>query len=339
MKTFLPLIRIDIYLYVKALIKVILFTLLLDSVSIQAQTTYRKFIEPNKVWDFYQCVSNSASPPPIWGCTQYYLRRFFAGDTLVNGISYNFIYQHDVQPTNPNSPYIFIINSDVYYKTNRLVREDTLQKKVYIYDTSNHEEYLWYDFTLAVGDTISVAMIFALNESSSGIIDSIDTITLLDGSASRIFYFYQQTGEYTSVIEGIGLVYGWGYHNRLTINGGTTLLCVKESNNPVYVNGMLTNSNVSLNDCFKHETSGIKEKTLNSISAYPNPGSDKVYIEELFTSGYTISIYNQLGQLISEKYCPPNTKEIDFSNLDNGFYSVLINHQGSIFHFKQIVMK
>ena len=57
----------------------------------------------------------------------------------------------------------------------------------------------------------------------------------------------------------------------------------------------------------------------STLSAYPNPVADKLYIENI-TSGSTVSIYNQVGQLVLEVL---NAQQgIDVSSLPAGLYVV-----------------
>ncbi|MCX6307424.1 MAG: T9SS type A sorting domain-containing protein, partial [Bacteroidia bacterium] len=57
-----------------------------------------------------------------------------------------------------------------------------------------------------------------------------------------------------------------------------------------------------------------------SFSLYPNPVSDKLYLQS--TTGNTARIYNSLGQLILDRYLPAGTNELDVQHFNKGVYIV-----------------
>lgn len=64
----------------------------------------------------------------------------------------------------------------------------------------------------------------------------------------------------------------------------------------------------------------IKQPTTPNI--YPNPFSDKLYIDLKETA--TITIYNNIGKIILTTTKPPNQKYIDLSHLNTGIYYLQI---------------
>jgi hypothetical protein len=57
-----------------------------------------------------------------------------------------------------------------------------------------------------------------------------------------------------------------------------------------------------------------------AFSMYPNPVSDKLYLNT--TSGNTVRIYNSLGQLMLDRYLPAGKSELDVQYLNQGVYMV-----------------
>jgi len=75
------------------------------------------------------------------------------------------------------------------------MREDTVARKVYVFDIGNGVDASLYDFTLEPGDTLP----FYAGQGEM-IVDSVGTVMLLTGEARKIFYLnYNQY-----YIEGIG---------------------------------------------------------------------------------------------------------------------------------------
>lgn len=106
------------------------------------------------------------------------------GDTVINSLHYYKIYFQ-------NFTY-----SDSEYKG--AVREDTLQKKIYVFYKDYSNEELLYDFDLQIGDTLSCNY-----GQGYGIVESIDSVLIAVTEHRRINfvggYFFQ-----TFLIEGIG---------------------------------------------------------------------------------------------------------------------------------------
>ena len=68
---------------------------------------------------------------------------------------------------------------------------------------------------------------------------------------------------------------------------------------------------------------GIDDQNLTSISIYPNPVNDKLFIQGV-SDVSEISIYDLLGKLVLSK---TNTSEIDVTNLKKGIYLIKIKDQ------------
>lgn len=115
------------------------------------------------------------------------------------------------------------------------IREDTLEKKVYLHDADDN---LLYDFSLTKGDT------FHVNNYTIGlydeilICDSTDHLEMMGVQRKRLFFRPAEIMEHTEVwIEGIGSLYGilnsgmgavaWG-------GGSVELICTKKNGELIY---------------------------------------------------------------------------------------------------------
>lgn len=122
-------------------------------------------------------------------------RYFFEGDIMLNGLRYNIVKMFPILSFGPGGfcpPYA--VDGNISYKTHYM-REDTIAKKVFIYDEW-FGDVLLYDFSLDVNDTLISPIMPPL------VVDSIGYVTLLNGEQRKIYHFYFFNHEY--YIESIG---------------------------------------------------------------------------------------------------------------------------------------
>ena len=160
--------------------------------SVSSQT-YHKLIRTNTFWDNF--ISD----------VQCYLTAnrvcFTNNDTIIQGNTYRISRQYAYQTQDTTSGLFcppFVVSNT--YGLGQFLREDTILKKVYIYDPYDipHDQLL-YDFSLQVGDTLQSHY----NGGNSFVLTSIDTVTLNNGDGTRKrFSFNNNPFEY--YIEGIG---------------------------------------------------------------------------------------------------------------------------------------
>ena len=70
-------------------------------------------------------------------------------------------------------------------------------------------------------------------------------------------------------------------------------------------------------DC---STAGVEDENLLTITIYPNPVKDKLYIQDLSNTSKVL-IYNVLGKLVLSE---TTKSEIDVDNLQSGIYIIKI---------------
>lgn len=71
---------------------------------------------------------------------------------------------------------------------------------------------------------------------------------------------------------------------------------------------------------------GISYNTLPSVNLYPNPASDKFYVEN--SRGAVVSVYRANGELINQVEITKDVEMIDVSSLSRGIYLVRFNQNG-----------
>lgn len=134
-----------------------------------------------------------------------------------------------------------------YISRSFLLREEVEQKKVFLtkFDEFNHvDEYLLYDFSVSVGDTIQMFNPITPFPADAGFfkLDSIRSINLVNDIPHRHFYFTPtQSNEITDYnvvwIEGVGslsMITAPG--GKADINGAGKLSCLFKNNDLVYEN-------------------------------------------------------------------------------------------------------
>ena len=230
----------------------------------------------------------------VWNNAQYvyslgdtiYSQYGIIGDTSFNSIQYHKLYLLNDSSLNlSNATYLGAI------------REQT--KKIFFRYAYCQKEFLLYDFTKQVGDSIrslfSETDIFSCDTATiyNGIITNIDS-TLIDGSYCKVYHIGPW---YPDWIEGIGSMAGLLNPIPPQITGFDTwhLVCFKQYEVVLYLNPYYST-------CFSTNV-GIKENNKNtnsSIRIYPQPVTDISIIDLTAENKHfkKLTIYNTFGQIV-----------------------------------------
>ncbi|HYV92542.1 MAG TPA: T9SS type A sorting domain-containing protein [Chitinophagales bacterium] len=269
---------------------------------------YHPLIRENTYWDVFH--GDASEICDYSGADRY----FFEGDTSFSGVHYKIIRSYKIINVNPGPfCYPYEVEPTSTYVSSFL-REDTLAKKVFIYCCGSypfgHEELL-YDFSLSVGDTLDSpypGMGLTL------VIDSIGTVTLLDGSQRKIFYpTNNQFFDYLYYIEGIGGSGGLFFPLPEGIGFWESPTCITENGNLLWLNEIW-------NYCVP--VAGIENNDDNpQFSISPIPFHNEIS----FQSDVVISevkIYDIVGRAVFEKYYSSEIQScyINVSGLSDGVY-------------------
>jgi uncharacterized protein (TIGR02145 family) len=76
--------------------------------------------------------------------------------------------------------------------------------------------------------------------------------------------------------------------------------------------------------CVKDTWSQINENNNSKIKIYPNPATDNIIIDNLYSQNLNLSIYNTFGQLLLQNEISQNKIEIDVSTLSSGLYIIKV---------------
>jgi hypothetical protein len=157
-----------------------------------------------------------------------------------------------------------------------------------------------------------------------------DTITLIDsvlvGNSYRKRWYFNDCAP-TSVIEGIGAIYGLiePYAGCIIDQPYFNLTCFKQNGQVLYPDTTTTCDAITV-------SAGELNKPYKNLNIFPNPVSDELnisFISEM-KSELEIHIINVLGQLITtittgKNYNNENKISIPTDNLQSGIYLIRIN--------------
>lgn len=265
---------------------------------------YHKLLGNHQTWEQYQGDATSF-------CVLQAGQVIFEGnDTIIQGNIYKILLNKNLYSNTPNCfTFPFYVNDTSTFIA-ALMREDTILKKVYIYDSSNNIENVIYDFGLSAGDTLFNPFNDFITTSAIWTIDSVSQINIsgiglrncfyvhIDGSAGDFYY-----------IEGIGGIFGINQSGFEANNSVKELECVKDSNSNTFFGNCF--SNVGLENHNKFEKSKIE---------YNNINHELKIICGFNNETFTINIINSLGQYIYKDNKANCGKNYNLGSQDAGVY-------------------
>jgi len=309
------------------------FILIIISVGLHAQTYY-PFPTDTAQWSIGQY---SSSPSP----SSWTNHESVIGDTIINQLHYNKVYYNQLEDYSISEQFLKCF-----------IREDTT-KKVYVkYPFGSQEfpdtnEFVLYDFNLAVGDTFQTTCTFyqaPFLGQIKFILDSIDSIITNTGFRKRYNYSFVSFMEFNYflpnnlyIIEGIGSNLG-PFFNEFIQNYYTEfawiseLICFRDQQN--YVIGGTNCDIVGINE---------NQQQAFTVNAYPNPASDKItFVYKLpeNINNASIKLYNAMGipvieiPLLNEQ----NSISTEVSDLNQGIYFYKLCNEKQSYQGKSILI-
>lgn len=254
---------------------------------------YNPLIRPNLIWDV---MHGSGATCNLIGGNRY----FFQGNITISGYQYNTIRTYPIIPVNPG-PYCppFVVDPSLNWITGIFIREDTLAKKVFVYN--NDQDELFYDFNLSAGDTLNSQY---AGQGSTLIIDSTGTTTLLNGAVRKIFFL--NNGE--NYIESVGGSQGLQFPIVKGIGFWEIPICMTENNVPLWGD-----------ECFGFVGINIPDK-IGSVKVLPNPSKNFININSDNNHSSIFTLFDLTGKIKMTLTFSDKTKTIDISGLAAGIY-------------------
>lgn len=269
---------------------------------------YKPLLDTYNEWQFTYCDSD---------CYTDMYRT--AGDTVVGGKNYKVL--------------------DGYHFISRtfLLREDVASRKVYLnfVQPSGNNEYLLYDFSLNVGDSIAIKNPISPFPEDGGYykVEEITNEPLVDGNEYRHFYLSPTPSNTISDtpavwIEGVGSLSlinaPGGFPN---INDVGHLTCFFKNGEPFYAKRETCETlilGISQND------NSLENVLLNTLI---KNGQCQISNAENISS---VTVYDTNGRKLREiKSNEEKQLNLDFSNVSSGIYFVVVQSNG----FEQKVFK
>lgn len=267
--------------------------------------SYSTLLNPTAVWHDERGWGDPGPNTSNSRCVKYYLD----GDTIVDGEVYQKLlitgrYSHS-NSVNSQLSYTIWYDGDLY----ALVREDAIERKVFIRTLTGGAEELLYDFSVGTGP-YPWTFLFPSDDLE---VTVIDTIMLADGPRRRL-----HLGEYIKIIEGVGCVYGLLPYQTSGIEWMAQLACHKLDGVPTY-GGIIAD-----NGCGCDVSVGVEGYSLQWFAfASPNPS------EGLFSvtapSMQPLIVRNAMGREVL--HVPHNASIIDLTAYPPGLYTVSVRTQ------------
>lgn len=267
-----------------------------------AAQSYIPLLRPLAAWeDDNQCGSMS-NDTYATECMRYSL----AGDSVMNDTSYSILRRtgrimHGYVYT-PEQNY----TTWYYGQFVALLREDTIERRVYIRRSGWLADQLFYDFSAGVG---FYPPTYRFDDVADTGVTSVDTVWLSDGPHRRINFY----DGYYAIIEGVGCTWGfmkndlWG---EVCWPGQLDCHTVGDS----------VNYNVSAYHCGCTATVGVSLSSATRLHLGPSPTTDLCYLFES-PSNAPFVIRSMDGRDLRYGTCSRNgTTTIDLSDLPAAIY-------------------
>ncbi len=248
--------------------------------------------------------NNHIIPPPPWWYTNYW-ETYYDGDTVIQNLTYKRIIKTEYD--------IFclseIVNGPEYIGA---IRDDTINRKVYLVPPGQENEELIYDFNLSEGDTLFSYLNFWYDPI---IIEFVDSVLVGENFHRRLGFPYGLG----SIIEGIGSETGL-LEELIAFEGGSNL-CALFVDSALYF--PLESCYLMTDTCL---TLNIENPYLSKhfLEIFPNPANDYFLIRTgnvENVSGLRYQIYNSAGvEVLSGSIL--DQEAVNISILSPGIYLI-----------------
>lgn len=239
------------------------------------------------------------------------------GDTTIEGTTYFKVLKTGFDTTHYPQGAGTDTNGTIYEYLDPIREEE---KFIYAYNRLTHSEYLLYDFSAMLGDTL---------KSGHCIRDTvilIDTLYLGEVPRKQFHLPTSHGGDISTLVEGIGSTFGFYiYACNIIPNPVVYLQCFCQDGSCLKFYGNYDCSSLLV------ANEEIKE---SAFSIHPNPFSDEIEIHfpDAFQHAASIVIVNLMGAVVfEEQHSSPNAIErIALPDLAAGMYIVSIRHRHGI---------
>lgn len=303
--------------------------LLCASLPVCAQSPYRPFPESNAGW-----VEVHGWLQPLMDCGDFeYISCtrpvYFGTDTVIGGTTYHRLLAHGlcywqlIDASQWLPPWC--TETTGYYAEPQYdfayIRQDTSERKVYLFDVQADAEMLLYDFTIGIGPYPAT-----YNNPFQGNVSvlAMDSTELNDGW-HRTWVLGWGTGNFVDsafckVIEGVGGTYGVAAVLAPPFENGDQLLCQQVGGSAIYPLGA---AGCDL-------TVGMEppdHRPVTAVTVQPNPTYGSVTVAGEFPAKATYHVTDTSGRLLKQGFL--DAGQIDLGALAPSPYLVrILDHRG-----------
>jgi hypothetical protein len=248
-------------------------------------------------------------------------------DTLINGLSYCKLGSHGFADwvDNFGSQQNQTSGTDIMPYSTGCFRQDTILKKVFLWNNSTQMDELLYDFgSLVVGQPYPATI------TNIGypylLVMATDSVQLIDGNYYKRWILGTDSSDsaYVSVIEGVGATSGFTSSIYPVFEQSSSLLCHKTNTQHIYEN-WISNPIPPRYSEECSQTLSTHQVAESNLEIYPNPTNSAIYIQtgEVIQS---VEICNLSGQLLFNEKNSSGEKNLnlDLSKLESGTYILKI---------------
>ncbi len=242
------------------------------------------------------------------------------GDTLINGLTYHKLYHYLANYDNCPPPWTSASIGKIY------LRQEAIQKKVWIFDVASQHEEIFYDFNLNIGDTIDQGeqcWAYGGFKYKVFLIDSV----LINGNYRKRFNYFPlgDSGCISSMVEGIGALHGLTFQPSTCFEYFPYLTSFIENNQALYVDSFRTST------CYDFLLDIDESSNQKILSVYPNPFHSSTLFELSYGfQNAELKVYNSVGiNVLQLKINSPITI-LNRNNLISGFYYFQITNSNQI---------
>lgn len=272
-----------------------LIALFFFSAMLNAQNQYLPLLEDGKEWNYRIAYGNQIFTDSM----------SIIGDTLIDGQLYK-----------------KVINDWASMDSLLLLREDTTARQVYFLLDST--EYLLYDFSLELGDTVTIYTTLPGNghlnfNPLQANVSLVDTFVDLNNiHRKRLWLNIPATPSFFIAgpwIEGIGGETGFvPISNNISINFTPNLLCAWNDGVQIYTND-------SYDSCY-YRLISVETFEKASYDIFPNPAIDDVVIRSKTHHIQSVKLYDLRGNVLLHHQNNYNEEEVTFNinGLASGMY-------------------
>ena len=244
----------------------------------------------------------------------------FEGDTILNDRVYAKIWQSND-------------SLGINWNVGGLIRE--VEKRVYYHKLNDDGFYdmLLYDFSVHTGNSLLLASVESPSLFEQMRVTNVDSLEI--NGEKRLRIEISAGGKYIDTwFEKIGSLQGILSRCYKGADAQKFLLCVQENEKTIYMNETYPN-------CFYGQNSLTNNEQVpfqNKIEIYPNPASDKLFID-IRSEGHVklqITFFNTNGSIVYNKVVSEYHNTIDISIIPSGLYFIQVLTENSIMNKKVI---